>query len=153
MSLTPFSTSPSSSLHECLVSAGCNLQQFTKQVASSRSHPFPGDLQCLPLSTWNNSSIIQHFSKSDLRVVAPWPWVHSHMEKERLCITSGPSKGLAAVQKSKKKSQEGRTVLCTSQSPPDMFLCLCGMTTKHFSTLQQLCPKEWGFDAWCVAIC
>lgn len=83
MSFTAFTMLLSSCLHECLVSGGYSLQpvdpvQFTNPVASSQSHPFPGDLRCLPLLTWNNSSIIQHFSESDLHVVAPWLWIHSH---------------------------------------------------------------------------
>lgn len=82
MSFTAFTMFLSRSLHDCLVSGGYNLQpvdlmQFTNPTASSQSHPFPGDLQCLPLLTWNNSSIIQHFSESDV-LVAPWLWICSY---------------------------------------------------------------------------
>lgn len=45
--------------------------QFTNPVASCQSQSFPDDLQCLPLLTCNNSSIIQHFNNSDLCVITP----------------------------------------------------------------------------------
>lgn len=93
MSFSAFTMLLLSSLHECLVSGGYNLQpvdpmQFRNLVASSQSRPFPGDLQCLPLSTWNNSSIVHHFSTSDLRVVAPQLWIRSHQIWKRRSFAS-----------------------------------------------------------------